>query len=237
MLKHNDILKSQLNSPAMKNATYMSPQAQNELLNVMGRHIVLQGIIKEIEQAKLYSIMADEVTSHNTEHLAICVRFVDIENNVRKEFMTFLKLERTTGEYVAQKMVTFLKSVDLPIENIRGQGYDGASSMSSERVGLQARIKNISPFATYIHRSSHQPNLVISQYCLKFVMFLIEFETVVIFFLASPKRNGLLDHNVSNKVQHIGTRKALPDLCKTHWLNAIHHANTFIKRILLILKL
>ena len=88
----------------------------------MGRHIVLQGIIDEIKQAKLYSIMADEVN----------------DNNVREEFMTFLKLERTTGEYVAEKMIKFLKSLDLPIENIRGQGYDGASSMSSERVGLQA---------------------------------------------------------------------------------------------------
>ena len=46
--------------------------------------------------------------------------------------MTFLKPERTTGEYVAEKMVTFL---DLPIENIRGQGCDDASSMSSECVG------------------------------------------------------------------------------------------------------
>ena len=137
-----------------------------KLLNIMGRHIVLQGIIDEIKQAKLYSIMADEVTSHNTEHLAICARFVDNDNNVREEFMTFLKLEKTTGEYyVTEKMIKFLKSLDLPIENIRGQGYDGASSMSSERVGLQARIKQISPLATYIHCSSHQLNLVISHSC------------------------------------------------------------------------
>ena len=79
------------------------PHTKNELQNIMGRHIVLQGIIDKIKQAKLYSIMADEVTSHNTEHLAICARFVDNENNVREEFMTFLKLERATGEYVAEK--------------------------------------------------------------------------------------------------------------------------------------
>ena len=67
--------------------------------------------------------------------------------------MTFLKLQKTTGEYVAEKIINFLKSLDLPIENIRGQRYDGASSMLSERVGLQARIKQISPLATYIHCS------------------------------------------------------------------------------------
>ena len=240
MSKHNAILKSQLNSPAMKNATYMSPQTQNELLNVMGRHIVSQGIIEEIKQAKLYSIMADEVTSHNTEHLVICARFVNNENNVREEFMTFLKLERTTGEYVAEKMVTFLKSVDLPIENIRGQGYDGASSVSLERVDLQARIKEISPLATYIHCSSHQLNLVISHsYALPEVRNVIDrLRNCCHFFLASPKQNGLLEHIVSNKVEHKGTRKALPDLCKTRWAERhtayqhFYQAYTFITEAL-----
>ena len=133
--------------------------------------------------------MADEVTSHNTEHLAI-YRFVDNEKNVREEFMTFLKLERTTGEYVAEKMVTFLKSIDqLPIKNIRGQGYDGASSKSSERIGLLARIKEISPLAKCIHCSSHQLNLVISHSCaLPEVRNVVDrLQNCCHFFLASPK--------------------------------------------------
>ena len=29
----------------------------------------------------------------------------------------------------------------IDIQNIRGQGYDGASNMSSERTGVQAHIK------------------------------------------------------------------------------------------------
>ena len=99
--------------------------------------------------------MADEVTSHNVEHLAICARFVDAKNNIREEFLTFVKLERTTGAYVADQVIKFLNLVELPLEHLRGQSYDGASSMSSERVGLQARIKLKSPLAVYIHCSSH----------------------------------------------------------------------------------
>ena len=60
----------------MKNATYISARTQNELLNIMGRHIVLFEIVQEIKTAKFYSILADEVTSHNTEHLALCTRFL-----------------------------------------------------------------------------------------------------------------------------------------------------------------
>ena len=72
-----------------------------------------------------------------------------------------MSLERITGRYIAEKITEFLKDDDLPIENIRGQGYDGACNMSSERIGVQAQIREVSPLATYIHCSSHQINLVI----------------------------------------------------------------------------
>lgn len=63
----------------MRNATHLSPQTQNELIEVMGRHIILQvlDVVDEINAALFYAILADEVTSHNVEHLAICARFVD----------------------------------------------------------------------------------------------------------------------------------------------------------------
>ena len=219
MANHNDVLHTHLYSPAMKNATYISPRTQNELLNIMGRHIVLFGIVQEIKTAKFYSILADEVTSHNTEHLALCTRFVDAKGDIREEFMTFLSLERLTGRYIAEKIIEFLKDNDLNVENIRGQGYDGASNMSSERVGVQAQIKELSPLATYIHCSSHQLNLVITHSCI-----LAEVRNVVDqlqhcchFFLASPKRSGLLELIVSKGVVDKCKRKPLLDLCKTRW--------------------
>ena len=229
MANHNDNLHTHLYSPAMKNATYISPRTQNELLNIMGRHIVLFGIVQEIKTAKFYSILADEVTSHNTEHLALCTRFVDAKGDIREEFMTFLSLERLTGRYIAEKIIEFLKDNDLNVENIRGQGYDGASNMSSERVGVQAQIKELSPLATYIHCSSHQLNLVITHSCI-----LAEVRNVVDqlqhcchFFLASPKRSGLLELIVSKGVVDKCKRKPLLDLCKTRWTAYQHFYQSF----------
>ena len=219
MSKHNEILRKHLETPAMKNATYVSPQTQNELLEIMGKQVILKDIVNEINRAKFYSIMADEVTSHNVEHLAICARFVDAESNIREVFLTFVKLERTTGAFVADQVMQFLNSVGLPLEHIRGQSYDGASNMSSERVGLQARIKLKSPLAVYIHCSSHQLNLVISHSCA-----LPEVRNVLDrlrhccqFFLVSPKRNGLLELIVSHKIMEDSNRKCILDLCKTRW--------------------
>ena len=48
-----------------------------------------------------------------------------------------------------------LEELDIPVENMRGQGYDGANNMSSEVIGVQTRIREKSPLATYIHCSGH----------------------------------------------------------------------------------
>ncbi len=74
---HDDTLRDHMESPAMRCVTYMSPRTQNEIIEVMGKHIILRRIVEEVKAAKLYTILADEVTSHNVEHLAFCVRFVD----------------------------------------------------------------------------------------------------------------------------------------------------------------
>ena len=99
----DSVLKSHLETPTMRCVTYLSPQTQNELIEVMGKHIILKGILDNLNAATYYSISADEVTSHNEEHLAICARFVDEKKDVREEFLTFIKLERITGEKVAEK--------------------------------------------------------------------------------------------------------------------------------------
>ena len=104
----------------------------------MGKHMLLKGIVDELRASPFFAILADEVTSHNVEHLAICVRFVDSKRNIIEEFLTFVKLERITGEKVAESILEFLRENDIPVANMRGQGYDGASNMASNRVGVQA---------------------------------------------------------------------------------------------------
>ena len=50
----------------------------------------------------------------------------------------------------------------LPIENLRGQSYDGASNMPGRYndVSLQALICQEQPLAYYTHRTAHRVNLV-----------------------------------------------------------------------------
>ena len=81
-----------------------------------------------------------DVTSHNSEQLAICVQVVDSVNDIREEFLQFIRLARITGKHIAEEIGKSLTDLDIPVNNIRGQGYDGTSNKSRQRVGVQSRI-------------------------------------------------------------------------------------------------
>ena len=125
----------------MAEETYMSPQTQNEVLEIIGTHIILKDTVEEIKQARVYAVLSDEVVSNNFEHLAMCIRFVDAARVIREEFMTFQRMTRITGKHIAEAIFNFLQDNGFNVENIRGQGYDGASNMSSSRAGVQGRME------------------------------------------------------------------------------------------------
>ena len=45
------------------------------------------------------------------------------------------------------------------------QGYDGASVMSGSRIGVQAKVREKYPNATYVHCRFHVLNLAVSSGC------------------------------------------------------------------------
>jgi len=122
-----------------------------------------------------------------------CVRFVDNEMSIREGFLQFCNLSRTTGEYIARKLKEVLDDLNLDINNLRGQGYDGAANMSSKRVGVQAQIKKDAPLAVYTHCASHRLNLVIAHSCgLPSVRNVIDkLKAISLLVLESPKRAAL----------------------------------------------
>ena len=66
----------------------------------------------------------------------------------------------------------------LDIQNIRGQGYDGASNMRGEWNGLQALILNDCPYAYYIHCFAYRLQLALvaaSKKLFLFRVFLIDY--------------------------------------------------------------
>ena len=216
---YDHILKAHLVKPRQKNATYISSKIQNEIIDINGKEIILRSIIEEIQKAKFFSVMVDEVTSYNKEHVPLCIRFVDSKKSIREEFIQFSTLIRVTGKSIAEQICDDLKLLNLDIKNIRGHGYDGASSMCSDRTGVQSHIRKESPLAIYTHRSGHCLNLVISHSSRLPAKrnVLDRMKAVCQFYLNSPKRNELLSEIVTKSVGDTCIRKPLIDLCRTCW--------------------
>lgn len=117
----------------------------------------------------MYSILYNETTDIRTEEqLILCVRYVDVPNNViREDFLGFIKMESTTGIAITTAIENELENMGLTFENLRGQGYDGGANMSGVHNGVQSLIlkKKKQSLAFYTHCLSHSLNICLSKAC------------------------------------------------------------------------
>ena len=67
----------------------------------------------------------------------------------------------STGEVLSEKILTILAKVGLQLHWLIGQSYDGAGNVRGKNVGLQAKIQEVAPKATYIWCQAHRLNLVV----------------------------------------------------------------------------
>ena len=145
------------------NAKYTSPTIQNEIINLC------DNVIRKLIRAsipKYWSVMADETQDcSTTEQLSICVRYVSSENEVCEEFIGFVKLEKMDAQTITDTLINALQEWGFNMSCLVGQGYDGASVMSSSKNGVQAKVAAQYPNATYVHCRSHVLNLAISSGC------------------------------------------------------------------------
>ena len=65
------------------------------------------------------------------------IRFVDSDKHIGEEFVGFITVENITGEAFATALLSSLEVHTLVVSFSRGQGYDGASNMSSSTAGVQ----------------------------------------------------------------------------------------------------
>ena len=74
-----------------------------------------------------------------------CVWHIETKDNVFvlwENFLTLLSVEKTTGDYLANSIISMLNDLGIDCSYLVGQGYDSASCMKDSFNGVQA-IKNI----------------------------------------------------------------------------------------------
>ena len=146
----------------LRNATYISSDIQNMLLQLMG-DMVQNVIWRKIQEAGVFSVIADENKDcAKKEQLTIVLRCVDTKESVIYEcFLTFVEAASFNVESLTEYIVNTLKKQHLDLMQIVSQGYDCASVMSGQCSGVQTRYKAFARSAVYIHCCAHVLNLVL----------------------------------------------------------------------------
>ena len=128
-------------------------------------------------------------------------------------------MERITSEHIENRELKFYAKNGFDIRECRGQCYDGAANMQSQKKGEASFILKQSPRAVVTHCCSHNLNLSLSSSGKEPIIdnILETYKSIVIFFNTSPKREGLLEYIYSVRCQSTETRKIFVGLCGTRW--------------------
>ena len=142
-----------------KENVYCSPDIQNEMIKLMGLQI-LRDITINLQQSPFLSIMADETTDKsNQEQVTLFLRWVSDDLQVHEEFLGLYHVDRIDAATVTTVVQDVFVRLNISMERLRGQCYDGASSMTGSRSGVAKRISELEPRALFTHCYGHALNL------------------------------------------------------------------------------
>ncbi|GJZ74207.1 zinc finger MYM-type protein 1-like protein [Tanacetum coccineum] len=100
--------------------------------------LVQEAIRDEIGTAKFCLIVDESQDESKKEQMAIVVRFVDRNGYIKERFLDLVHVKDTNALTLKNEILSSLSHLKLDVQDIRGQGYDGASNMRGEWNGLKA---------------------------------------------------------------------------------------------------
>ena len=152
----DDSLKNSLEKAA-KNANYRSSTIQAEIIELIGS-MTMKQIIEKVKRSKFYAIGFDETMDiSKSEQIALTFRYLDYSSGavqIKEDFITFINAFETlkfispdeefpslTGKNLAMIIIDWLKRNGLEMKLLVSIITDGASVMTSEKIGAVKFIK------------------------------------------------------------------------------------------------
>ncbi|KAI3725286.1 hypothetical protein L1987_65069 [Smallanthus sonchifolius] len=145
---------------AKKNNKLTAPSIQKEIIDCFAKEVTKM-ICEEIKD-DVFGLLVDESSDVSMmEQMVVVVRYVDKLGVVKESLIGIAHVKNTVASTLKEVVVSLLANNKLSIDQVRGQGYDGASNMRGEFNGLKVLILRDNSSAHYIHCFAHQLQLVI----------------------------------------------------------------------------
>ena len=80
---------------------------------------------------------------------------------IKEEFSGLYNIESTSGPSISAMILDVLIRLQLPIENLRSQTYDGAANTAGKFYRCQAEIKKHQPLARFVNCGAHVTQLIV----------------------------------------------------------------------------
>jgi hypothetical protein len=124
-IESGDTVLEQHLKTCAKNAMYISPEIQNEIIGIIADMIKTQILCHVIEQKKFYSIIADGTTDvSGTEQMSLSVRYLSYDNHqitIKEDFIGFTPVVDNSAKGLSEQIITYIRSAGLDLTYLRGK--------------------------------------------------------------------------------------------------------------------
>lgn len=125
----------------------------------------MEQIKKEVSCSPYCAVIADETKGiSETEQLSICLRYLH-ESCVVERFVGFTAAEAVDAASLSESIISVLDSLGVQQGQLVGQCYDGAAVMKGHVSGVQKRVRDSFPLASYVHCANHSLQLALVDAC------------------------------------------------------------------------
>ena len=109
------------------NATYLSPNIQNELIKLIDEEI-LSSLSFEVKDTPCFAVIADETTDKSIKcQLSIVIRYLN-SDTLTGRCIGMINQSNLKDKALADTVLFHLKFLNLPLKKMIDHGYYGASS-------------------------------------------------------------------------------------------------------------
>ena len=188
------------------------------MIDIVSQNIV-ETIKEEILQSKYYSVECDEVTSHKKSYMSIIISYV-FQNAIQERVVGLKNALSLQGKSLADVIVEELNKLQIPLRNMIGKGFDGASNMSGKDNGVQQHLNEAgATLSLYFHCFAHCLNLVLGKTVEALPLIKDVFDTIGCIYRVmegSPQRTAIFEKMLKEFAISEG-RTALRSVSDTRW--------------------